>query len=325
MNRWSGILRVPLHPNGRTYYRVGASLCLSSKTLIVPSANAICFLGDRVEGTGNPVIERLSDLQKISEILVSKFGSCINAWVIQASVFNGPFAVYKDFISSLNQYGEPKSYTPIGFPASTSTVSLLSNCLEEVKMPISGGLLDLHSSSIPLSSFYHPKTIILGFSKGGTVVNQLVTELGFSDFESNGNSRYVEQSTDTKSCGSDEIYILPPTKESFLNSISEVHYVDVGLNTTGAYLTEREVIERISKRVIQGAPGIRFILHGTPRQWCDSRRGWIREEKDKLLHLLESEAQKTEGKLQASERLYFADRPPDMQMHFEIIENLDVT
>lgn len=79
------------------------------------------------------MIERLSDLQKISEILVSKFGPFINAWVIEASVFNGPFAVYKEFIPSVNHYGEPKSYSPIGFPASASTVSLLPNSLEEVR------------------------------------------------------------------------------------------------------------------------------------------------------------------------------------------------
>jgi hypothetical protein len=99
----------------------------------VPIANAIFFCGDRVERTGNPVIEKLSDLQTLSEIVVSKFGSSINAWVIEASIFNGPFAVYKYFIPSVNQYGEPGSYNPIGFPASTSTVSLLSNCLEEVR------------------------------------------------------------------------------------------------------------------------------------------------------------------------------------------------
>lgn len=98
----------------------------------MPSANAIFFNGDRIEGTGNPVIERLSDLQNIAKILVSKFGGSINAWVVEASVFNGPFAVYKDFIPSVNQRGEPKSYSPIGFPASRTTVSLLSDCLEEV-------------------------------------------------------------------------------------------------------------------------------------------------------------------------------------------------
>lgn len=134
MERWCGVLRVPLHSNSSTFHRVGASLCLSpeTRTLSVPIANAIFFCGDRVEGTGNPVIEKLSDLQKLSEVVVSKFGSFINAWIIEASVFNGPCAVYKDFIPSVNQYGEPRSYHPNGFPASTSTVSLLSTCLEEV-------------------------------------------------------------------------------------------------------------------------------------------------------------------------------------------------
>ncbi|XP_057492218.1 uncharacterized protein LOC130777803 [Actinidia eriantha] len=96
-----------------------------------PSANAVFFNGDQGKGTGNPVIERLSDLERITEILVSKFGSSVNAWVIEASTFNAPFAVSKDFIRSVNIWGEPKSYNPTGFLASTSTVNLLSNCLKE--------------------------------------------------------------------------------------------------------------------------------------------------------------------------------------------------
>ncbi|KAK7256412.1 hypothetical protein RIF29_29858 [Crotalaria pallida] len=325
MDRWSGILRVPLHPNSRTHHRVGASLCLSpgTRTLTVPSANAIFFCGDRVEGTGNPVIERLSNLQKLSEILVSKFGSFINTWVIEASVYNGPFAVFKDFIPSVNQYGEPRSYHPIGFPASTSAVSLLLNCLEEVKKVISGRQIEAHTGSTPSSRFSHPKTFILGFSKGGTVLNQLVTELGFTDIGSNVNSPHVEQAIDRKFSTREEMDIVPKTKESLLNSITEIHYVDVGLNSSGAYLTDPDVFERISKRLIQGAPQVGFVLHGTPRQWSDKRRYWIRDEKDKMLHLLESEAHKNGGKLQVHERYYFADKSPDMQMHFEVIESLD--
>lgn len=98
----------------------------------IPTANVIFFSGDRCEGTGNPVIDRLSNLQRIAEILVSKFGGSINAWVIEASTFSGPFAVYKDFIPTVNSWGEPKSYNPTGFPASASTITLLSNCLQEV-------------------------------------------------------------------------------------------------------------------------------------------------------------------------------------------------
>ncbi|XP_014505275.1 uncharacterized protein LOC106765238 [Vigna radiata var. radiata] len=318
MERWSGVLRVPLHPNSRRFHRVGVSLCLSpeTKTLCVPIANAIFFLGDRVEGSGNPVIERISNLQNLSEIVVTKFGSSINAWVIEASVFNGPFAVYKDFILSMNQYGEPSSYNPIDFPASTSTVSLLSNCLEEAKKVILGTQVDSKSGCTSACSFSQPETFILGFSKGGTVLNQIITELGFSDIGSNVNSPDV---------GSEDIYIVPKTNEDLLNSISDIHYVDVGLNTAGAYLTNHDVFERISKRLMQGAPQLRFILHGTPRQWSDKRRDWIRNEKDKMLHLLESEVRKSLGKIKVFSRYYFADMPPSMQMHFEIIESLDVS
>lgn len=86
-----------------------------------------------MEGTGNPVIERLSDPQRIADILVSKFGGSVNAFVIEASIFNGPFAVYKDFITSINESGDPKCYDANGFPASTSLVLLLSRFLAEVK------------------------------------------------------------------------------------------------------------------------------------------------------------------------------------------------
>ena len=195
----------------------------------------------------------------------------------------------------------------------------------QVKKVISSRQGDTQSGCTPSSSFYQPKTLVLGFSKGGTVLNQIVTELGFSDIVSDANSPDMEQPIDRKFCGSEEICIVPKTKESLLNSIAEIHYVDVGLNSAGAYLTNHDVFERISKRLTQGAPQLRFILHGTPRQWSDKRRDWIRNEKDEMLHLLESEALKSGGKLKVHSRYYFADKPPDMQMHFEIIENLDVS
>ncbi|XP_057981609.1 uncharacterized protein LOC131166955 [Malania oleifera] len=329
MDRWCGILKVPVSPNGITHCRVAASLCLSptSKRLAVPSANAIFFNGDRVEGTGNPVIERLSDLQNIAEILVSKFGGSINAWVVEAPMFNGPFALYKEFIPSVNQWGEPKLYSPIAFPASVSTVTLLSNCLQEAKNVISEKQKEASSKGASVSQFSQRKTYLLGFSKGGTVLNQLVTELGFSEVRSSGIS---PNTGEPRMRGEppnihEENQIIPNSKESLLNSVTEIHYVDVGLNSAGAYLTDGNVIERISKRLVQGAEGIRFVLHGTPRQWCDQRRVLIQNEKNRLVQLLESAAQMSGGKLQVHQRFYFADRPSDLQMHFEIIENLDVS
>lgn len=339
MDRWSGILKVPLYPNSRAQYRVAASFCLSSlsRNPIVPSANAIFFNGDRVEGTGNPVIERLSDLQRIAEILVLKLGDSVNAWVIEASTFNGPFAVYKGFIPSVNKWGEPSSYDPTGFPASSSITSILSSCLKEAKDLISARVEESFGGEISTPSLIQPKTLLFGFSKGGTVLNQLVTELAFSEVKSTTNP--IQENGQLMNDGHTYIMkeesIIPTSKERLLNSIAEIHYVDVGLNSTGAYLTDHDVIKRVAEHVKQRGSGIRFVLHGTPRQWSDSWRVWIRKEKDTMAHLLDSETQrcegndsatqKREGKLCVCERFYFADRPPNLQMHFEIIESMDLS
>ncbi|CAA7050637.1 unnamed protein product [Microthlaspi erraticum] len=313
MDRWSGVLKIPLDAtNTSSYYRVAASLCLSSssssKNLAVPSANAIFFHGDRVRETGNHVIERLYDLQKVAEIIVSKFGNSVNAWVVEASLYNGPFAIYKDFVPSVNRCGEPKSYSPIGFPASSSIVSLLSTFLHEV-LSSSKSLTLIN----PVESADHhcPRTIVLGFSKGGVVMNQLLSEMSFLEETSTGIHERNE--------------IIPASKESFLNSISEVHYIDVGLNNFRAYITDQNVVHRISQRLAQGANMLRVVLHGTPRQWCDEQRGWILKEKDELVRLLKSEGECSGGKLEVHERFYFGDRVADLQMHFEIIDAMDIS
>ncbi|KAG7574927.1 Uncharacterized protein family UPF0565, partial [Arabidopsis suecica] len=323
MERWSGVLKIPLDATTSNYYRVAASLCLSSSSssssssTTVPSANAIFFHGDKVQDTGNHVIERLYDLQKVAEIIVSKFGNSVNVWVVEASVFNGPFAIYKDFVPSVNHKGAPKSYSPVGFPASSSIVSLLSSCLQEAKNLIlkEGKEVCLINQ---IASVHHcPRTIVLGFSKGGVVMNQLMSEISSLDTNFAGtSSAMVEEPTSQ----SEKIQIIPASKESFLNSISEVHYIDVGLNSSGAYITDHNVVQRISQRLARRTNSLRIVIHGTPRQWCDEQRGWIRKEKDELVRLLEAETENSGRKLQVCERFYFSDRLPDLQMHFEIIE-----
>ncbi|KAF9603222.1 hypothetical protein IFM89_034555 [Coptis chinensis] len=412
MERWAGLLRVKINPHSGPLFTVAASLSLSpsSKSLTVPTTNAIFFTGDKVEGTGNSVIERLSNNRNIAEILVSKYsrlGVSVNAWVVEASVFNGPFAVYKEFIPCVNSWGEPKCYDHLAFPASSSTVSLLSKCLEErererpgtnkesalelagntgpahsllscslspkadirplsfetccnsllekflrksgaafgipeyvdgrrkcdapqvyqfsVKKVINGGDREASEVRVSTSFLHQAKTVVFGFSKGGTVLNQLLTELAHTKFLPPSNLLTKDMLRENCSEAWEESQVLPSSKESLLNSISEIHYVDVGLNSAGAYLTDNSVIEKVADRVMHGAGGFRVALHGTPRQWGDSRRSWITNEKERLLQLLEVAAQKTAGRIQVCERLYFGNNLPNLQMHFEIIENLDVS
>lgn len=168
--------------------------------------------------------------------------------------------------------------------------------------------------------------MLLGFSKGGTVLNQLVTELGFAPAQLTEDVSLANKNVTNGGFSSQpQDQIIPNSKDGFLNSIAEFHYVDVGLNTEGAYVTNQDVIHKISERLLQGAPGIRFFLHGTPRQWCDRDRIWIRKEKDEFFQLLKEAARKNMGKLYIRERLYFGNKLPDLQIHFEIIEHLDVS
>lgn len=99
----------------------------------MPSINAIFFKGDRVEGTGDPLIERLSDSKSLLDTLLSKFqNSAINAWVVEASTYNGAFAVYREMIPTVNSRGEPECYDPVGFPAASSITSIISACVNKV-------------------------------------------------------------------------------------------------------------------------------------------------------------------------------------------------
>lgn len=109
------------------------SLCGCRVRKQSPSRNVVFYVGDRVEGTDNAEIERLSNPKNIASILVSKLGPFVNAWIIEPSHWiNNSFACYENLLPSLPASGEPRGYNPQGLPAARSTLSLLHDCLAQV-------------------------------------------------------------------------------------------------------------------------------------------------------------------------------------------------
>ncbi|XP_047079827.1 uncharacterized protein LOC124690486 [Lolium rigidum] len=324
MERWTGDLHVPLSRGG-PLFRVAASLLLTpSKTLAVrmnvspvPRANAILFTGDRARGTGDPAIERLSDAAYLAGLLAGKLAGDANAWVVDTACFAGPFAVYRELVPSVDTVGDPERYDPSGLPAAAGVANILTQCIREIQnMVTSGSLKDSKSNQEPTSSILShspPRTIILGFSKGGVVVNQLVTELSYWFSISRKSSVDVLQRSTAH-------LLVPATASDVLSSICEFHYVDVGLNCTGAYITDHDVIKGVANYVCHASNNLFFALHGTPRQWSDPNRPWIWAEKDRMLELLHDEAKRCEGRLLLAEKMYFDGRPRSLLMHFEILE-----
>ncbi|KAK3154798.1 hypothetical protein QOZ80_2BG0195200 [Eleusine coracana subsp. coracana] len=295
MDRWTGVIHVALSRGGPSF-RIAASLILSATNkLAVPRANAILFTGDRVRGTGDPTIERLSDAAYLARVLAGKLSGDTNAWVIDAARFAGPFAVYRELVPSVDAAGDPKGYDPTGFPAAAGIASILTHSIAEIQNKISGrSSEDSSDNQHPTESWSSsrpPTTIILGFRPSQSHLNN---------------------------------DLVPTSTTNVLSSISEYHYVDVGLNCAGAYITDGEIIKEIANHVLRTTSNLRFVLHGTPRQWSDPNRLWIRKEKDLMLQLLRDEAQRCEGRLVPSEKIYFDGRPRNLRMHFEILEAMNI-
>ena len=128
---------------------------------------------------------------------------------------------------------------------------------------------------------------MLAFSKGCVVLNQLLTELAHLP----------------KGGAKDAGALL-------LGSLTEVHYLDAGLQCRGAHLTDPGVAAALGRR---SAPP-RVALHGTPRQWRDKSRTWVAEEKDRSVALLRDSG------LRVAEREYLSEEEPSLHMHFRCVD-----
>lgn len=96
--------------------------------------------------------------------------------------------------------------------------------------------------------------------------------------------------------GSTEWGTLPDSVNALVENLEGVHFVDVGLNTTGAYITDECMVNdfvNAQERRGKERKSLNITVHGTPRQWSDHRRPWIREEKDRFISLLETAIEKS--------------------------------
>ncbi|KAL3161050.1 hypothetical protein ABBQ38_009433 [Trebouxia sp. C0009 RCD-2024] len=197
------------------------------------------------------------------------------------SRLEGSYACYDHFLEQVTRSGEP-----LGYPASQL------KAISQITSLLKAGLPADSKSDIT----YH----LVGFSKGGVVLNQVLCEAAYC----------WEQAQATAG----KLLALPSEVTHFLQNLGEVHYLDAGLNCRGAHVTDPQVISALSHFVKQESQGMTIHLHGTPRQWDDSRRPWVRLEKERFKSLLEING------LSVQEHKYFDGAEPTLLMHFEVIQ-----
>lgn len=238
------------------------------------------FPGDQLEhALAPPEIRRLQDPKVQAQLMASKFAACSSV-VVMPSRLEGSFACFDHFLNRVTRSGEPLGYQGASLKASSQIASLL-----QAGCPTGDNK----------EMVYH----LVGFSKGGVVLNQVLSEV----------AACWEQSRNHADSGS-----IPPQVTNFIRQLGELHFLDAGLNCRGAHLTDPQVLQSLSKAMQDAAPGLRIHLHGTPRQWDNEKRPWVRQEKMQFQALLE------QNDVVVVEHKYFAEGEPTLLMHFEAIE-----
>jgi hypothetical protein len=121
-----------------------------------PAGVVVFFLGDRIESFGvDPAVTRLQDPSLVAQLLAGKFPGLAVA-VVTPSRSEAGCACYDHFFPKLTLTGEPLGYQGRTFKASEQLQSLLQA-----------------ARLAPPPPQPCPPVTLIGFSKGGVVLNQV--------------------------------------------------------------------------------------------------------------------------------------------------------
>lgn len=194
------------------------------------------------------------------------------------------------------------------------------------------GLCSAHLNALMLSTYAHIEAehnvallhaaaklplLLLGFSKGGAVCNQLLYEL--AAIGKRGNRAAPPSSASASQVSKSGLFTAASGDSSaspalqLLAQVREVHLLDAGLPSHGAYITDPAVAKALAMR--QSSP--RIIYHGTPRQWRDPGRTWLAHEKDRSVACLAAAG------ITIQEQEYLCNESPTLKTHFGVVDTCD--
>lgn len=217
-------------------------------------------------------------LEQVALILGQRFPDR-HIWVVRASrMYLHKFSCYHNFVES-NMFGAPEhsSYST-GFGAIFHLRALLSHGMERANLPHplqpQGG-----ADSIPPGF----SLILVGFSKGCVVLNQMVYELPGARAD--------------------------PQLSYFIKHITEMFWLDGGHpGGSETWVTDKEVLKELA------SSGVSIHAHVTPYEVCDPMRAWVGREHGVFIKTLE------EFGACPSKKLHFEDEPPSIENHFRVIQ-----
>lgn len=217
-------------------------------------------------------------LERVALALGARFPGR-HVWLVRPSLLHlHKFSCYTNFVSC-DLFGAPKHSPDYG--AIRHLRALLGYAME--RAAIAEPLPPLGGASVPAPLPTGFSLILVGFSKGCVVLNQIVHELA--------------------SAGTD------PELRQFLASISDMYWLDGGHPGTGdTWVTDKQALGELA------SSGMAVHAHVTPYEVCDPARAWVGREHQCFVKTLE------ELGARITQNLHFEDEPACIANHFRVIE-----
>ncbi|RWS14591.1 UPF0565 protein C2orf69-like isoform X2 [Dinothrombium tinctorium] len=189
-----------------------------------------------------------------------------------STINNETFSCYHNFVE-----GNKK-----GVPAHKYNL----NCIRHLKSLMEASFQYLKEQNIikkPYSSF-----ILMGFSKGCVVLNQLLYSL------------------DCLLQNKDESLL------QFMNQISAIYWMDGGHSGSyNTWITDQSLIKNLTQF------DIKVHIYVTPYQIRDEQRSWIGEEENTFFELLK------QFNVPVKRHVLFDDRKPSLHLHFQLLNEFE--
>uniref|UniRef100_A0AAY4BAM0 Uncharacterized protein n=1 Tax=Denticeps clupeoides TaxID=299321 RepID=A0AAY4BAM0_9TELE len=217
-------------------------------------------------------------LERVALILGRRFPEH-HIWVIRAShMYLHKFSCYQNFVQS-NLFGAPEHSPDHG--ALRHLRALLANAMERAGLP---DPLPPHGSSSATSSMPAGFSLVLvGFSKGCVVLNQMVYELAGARAD--------------------------PELAPFLERVTDIYWLDGGHpGGSETWVTEKGALAELA------VSGVALHVHVTPYEVRDPMRAWVGREHKRFTQTLEDLGAKL------SQKLHFEDKPASIENHFRVIQ-----
>ena len=236
-------------------------------------------------------------LESTCDLLRKKFPSAA-VWIVRPSrMLRNLFSSFHNFVES-SITGVPEySSTPCAIP---QLVQLLRNAIQQVHAAGSGGM-----KKSPQELFSLP-VVLVGFSKGCVVLNQIVHEL----------ANYVSPapgSTDTPPANRSPLSpsLVPHGKQilrDFVKRVTAFYWLDAGHSGDhGAWVTDDELLK------VLAALRVEIHVHVTPHQVMCPQRPWIGEEKCEFVAKLQQFG------ATVKETLHF-EQDASLEKHFKVLQ-----